>query len=121
LQLKIWMIVYGAASVKSSSTIYIMSIQIISTNFFLIHFFNFNAINTCRIPTVIFQKVANEIPTIFKGELSSTYFTPYQPKTKTNPRVLYNGKLWNKAVNSRQKLKFIKDKVEEPTSNKGST
>jgi hypothetical protein len=70
---------------------------------------------------IIFQKVANEIPTIFKGELSSTYFTPYQPKTKTSPRVLYNGKLWNKAVNSRQKLKFIKDKVEEQTSNKGST
>jgi hypothetical protein len=48
-------------------------------NFFLV-FMNAAQQRMLEKYGIIFQKVANEIPTIFKGELSSTYFT--SPKQK---------------------------------------
>jgi hypothetical protein len=50
-------------------------------NFFLV-FMNAAQQRMLEKYGIIFQKVANEIPTIFKGELSSTYSHLTSPKQK---------------------------------------
>lgn len=63
-----------------------------------------------RLKTVHFTEAANEIVSLFPGELKETYFIPYI-SNKTGLRQPARGKLWSRYVNVKAALRVANQNI----------